>query len=132
MTTVVASGAVTDLIAGDVVAVVGLLVRAVEDPVERVGDVSGGQRLAVRPLHAGADRVGPRAVVGGLLPLGGEPRHRREVLLAVADQGVVHHSPGLVRLRVDAGERVERVDVLDDADGAFASNTSTKYINSLY
>ena len=71
MTTVVSSVASTEVMAADVVAVVGLLVLAVAHPVERVGDVLGGQRLAVRPLQPGAQVVGPgQPVVGGLPALG--------------------------------------------------------------
>ena len=76
MTTVVGVGRGHRRDPGDVVAVVRLLVGAVEDPVERVSHVRRGERDAVRPLHAGADRVRPGGVVGRLLPRGGQRRAR--------------------------------------------------------
>jgi len=102
---------------GHVVAVVGLLEGALHDPVEGVGGVPGRERLAVGPLHPLADLVGPGQLVVGHLPGLGQPGHGREVLLAVADQVVVHQRPDLVGLGQDPNERVERIDVVDDPDG---------------
>ena len=68
---------------GDVAAVVGLLIGAVDDPVEGVRGVLGGERLAVGPTEAGADLVGPRGLVGGLLPRLGQGRLGGQVLLRV-------------------------------------------------
>ena len=110
-------GGLDGLDVGHVVAVVGLLEGALHDPVEGVGGVLGRQRLAVGPLHALADLVGPGELVVRDLPGLGQPGHGREVLLAVADQLVVHQRPDLVGLGQDPDERVERVDVVDDADG---------------
>ena len=58
---------------GDLVQVV----EAAKHPLlelEGVDDVVGGERLAVRPLDALAQRVGEGLAVLGLLPLGGQPR----------------------------------------------------------
>jgi hypothetical protein len=102
---------------GHVVVVVGLLEAALHDPVEGVGGVPGRDRPAVGPLHPLADLVGPGQLVVGDLPGLGQPGLGGEVLGAVADQVVVHQPPDLVGLGQDADERVERVDVVDDADG---------------
>ena len=89
---------------------------AVEDAAVGVGDVGGGQRLAVGPHRVVAHREGPgEAVVGGV-PLGGQRGCRRHVLHRVADEVVVGQRPHLERRGLDAQERVERVDLVGQPD----------------
>ena len=73
-----------------------------EDPVVGVGDVGGGERLAVGPLHALADVEGPRQAVLGGLPGLGQRRHGRHVVHRVADHVVVGQRPRLVGRRLDS------------------------------
>ena len=72
---------------------------------EGVDDVVGGERLAVRPLDAVAQREGEGLAVLGLLPLGREPRRVLGIRHAVHRQRLVDrlqgHGGGL------RGERVE-------------------------
>ena len=96
---------------------VARLGSAVDDPVVGVGDVARGQRLPVRPGHALADLEGPGEPVLGRLPRLRQRRHRRHVLHGVADQGVVGQRPHLVRRRLVAVERVERVHLVEQGHG---------------
>ena len=91
--------------------------RAAEDPVVGEGDVPGRQVLAVGPLHPAADVEGPGASVVRCRPLRGQAGLRRHVLHRVRDQEVVGERPGLVGHRLEAEERVERVDLAEEADG---------------
>ena len=102
---------------GQVGAPVAGLGTAVEDPVVGVGDVGRGQRLAVGPVDPLADVEGPGQAVLGGLPRRRERRRRRHVLHRVADHVVVHQRPHLVRRRLVAVERVERVDLVEEGDG---------------
>ena len=100
----------------DVAAVLPVLGLAVDGPLERVGDVLGREVLPVGPLDALADVERPRLAVRRVLPPLGEPGLRREVLGGVEREGVVHELVGLERRGDHADVRVERVDVLLDAE----------------
>ena len=85
-------------------------------PVHDVGDVGGVQRLAVGPLRALADLELPvRALVLGR-PLRGEVAHVVEGLRVVLDQERVQVLERVVRVAVDGGERVHRVDPVVGGD----------------
>ena len=93
----------------------------VDDQVVAEGDVGGGERLPVLPLHAGSDVDGPREAVGGdaavLLrgQLGRELRDRLAVE-AEPEQPVVGEVQDLGRGRLDPDERAQVVGVRRPAD----------------
>ena len=89
---------------------------AVEDPLVGEHHVVGGQLLAVVPGDVVAHVEGPGEPVVGRLPVLGQLGHGRQVLHRVADQLVVHQVPHLVRRALDALERVERVDLVEQPD----------------
>ena len=89
----------------------------VPGPVDRVGDVLGGEGLTVGPLEAFAEVVGVgEAVVGGL-PRLGQAGDGLEVVGRLVGQRGVLEVPDLVgRDRVAHGD-VGRVDLLGEPDG---------------
>ena len=90
---------------------------AVDDPVVGVGDVRGGEVLAVGPLHAVTDVERPGQPVVRRVPVGGQPGLRgRHVGVVVADHVVVGQRPRLERRHHDAEERVERVHLVAQRD----------------
>ncbi len=103
----------------DVVAVVGLLERPVDDAVEGVRRILGGQRFPVAPLQIRPDLVGPERLVRRLFPGLRKAGFDSEVFGPVHGQRRVGHLKDLVGRDGDPDERIERVDVLHDPDGEY-------------
>ena len=74
------------------------------------GDVLGGQRFTIGPLHFRADRVGPDLALGVRVPFGGESLGDRAVLRVVGHKVLVHVPESVRRHEVEGGEWVEGVD----------------------
>ena len=93
-----------------------------DDGVEREGHVARRERLAVLPLHARADLERPLLLVGGELPVLGEPGLLgRQAVGADGDERVVVEQPDLVRVAVaDEGVEVERALAPAQAQGDLA------------
>ena len=85
--------------------------------VEREHDVVGGERLAVRPLHALAQLVGDAHAVGSHFPFRRQPRGRGAVCRVVDEHRFVDR---LLRHR-ELGVR-ERVEVAVERSHVFARN----------
>ena len=79
-------------------------------------DVLGGQRRPVRPLEPLAEGVRVRLPVVRRLPRLGEPGDDREVVRRLVRQRRVVEVPRVVVRDLDAGDRVEGVDVVVQAD----------------
>src|SRR5262249_61318081 len=85
-------------------------------PVDRVGDIGGGEWLPVGPLDVRTKLVRPGLAVVGAFPGRREPRNVVEVARRLVGERRVLDVPDLVVDHQDAGGRQERVDVLAEAD----------------
>ena len=101
-------------------------VLVLDDRVDRPRRVLGGHRLAVRPLGVRLELERPVLAVGRgrprIGPVADDDQLVRVALrLAVLHQLRIDHDHGVVRLRLDVVEGIERVDVVGRADGQDAA-----------
>ena len=97
----------------------------IEDRVERERDVTGGEGLAVVPLHAALELERVREPVAGHLPRLGQERLDVEALIEL-DQAVEEGPLGDVGLAVGGHDRVERRGIAAEPDDEVLAGGPTR------